>query len=244
MSKEKFWFLKVVKEQVVVECYKLQYEIPDVYFEKKENSISTDLHGKVDTLGFLNLLVYADEKDIKPKAYSLKIPVALSLRYSSKGIIKDKDGEKIRTFSCNKGEVFMESTKAAQNADNFYGIFNALLLARLTNVKYEEMVDIILQGSRVNGINLGVNRTLLEAFVSEMARSEIEENVPFRVHYGDGSVGKDGFKFMKLKDVPRVNSPFTSVNFEDAMTSIQKAVHQTIKKKPQKVSPIEQVMKY
>ena len=194
MSTEKHWFLERKKDRMLVKCHRLQYEIPDSYFEGGERSISTDYHGRVETLGLLNLLVFLAEDDDKPKAYSFKVPAEISLRYSSKGMIKTNKGDKIRTFSCEKEEVFMENVKVVQSAGSFYNIFKSLAVAKLTNVSYEEMVDLFLYGAKMNGINLGVNRMLLEAFVADMARSELDESIPFRVHYGEGQVGKDGFK--------------------------------------------------
>ena len=243
-AREGLWFLEKKRGQVVVRCHKLQYEIPDAYFDGDEGSISTDLHGKVETLGFLNLLVFVAEDDTSPQAYSFKVPAEILLHYSSKGKFKTKSGDVIRTFTCNENELFMDNVKVVQSASSFYKIFKCLTVARLTNVSYEELANTLLQGAKINGINPGVNRTLFEAFIGEMARSPLDEYVPFRVHYGQGKIKKNEFRFMRIKDIPRVSSPFTSLNFEDSTVAIQRAVQQSVSKKPQKISPIEKVMKY
>jgi hypothetical protein len=226
---------------LVASWWKVEFLIPESFFQ--DPPLAEDDGGSVETLMFLT--VRATEKpDSRPRLFAVSLPARLRILYSASGEEADGEGETVRVFSASEGEVVAGSVEIIQSFDNVLGLFRVLASARVTNVGYEELASLFIDGSALNGSNAGATRSMLEAMVSEMARWKKDESVPLRIPMAAGKAGPTDFRFAKLKDLPRLNGVFTGVGFEDIQLAVQSGVRKTMRGEPQRVSPVEEVLKY
>jgi hypothetical protein len=226
---------------VVANWWKVEFLIHESSFQ--DPPIAEDFGDSVDALMFLT--VRATEKiNSKPRIFSFNLPVRLRVYYSNQTTEADSEGENYRVFSANEGEVIFTTMRFVQSFDNVINLFAILASARITNVDYEELANLFITGSNLNGSNLGVSRVLVEAMISDMARWTKDRSVPLRLALSQGKAKPEDFSFVKLKDLPRLNSAYAGIGFEDIQLAVQTGVRQTMQKVPQRISPIEEVLKY
>ena len=241
MSKPDLPFAREDGDSVVVTWDRVDVLIPESYFS--DPPLAEDLGGSVETLLFVD--VRATEKEGgKPRSFAVRMPARLRLNYSESSEEADEEGDRVRVFTTHAGDVLIDSLNVIQSSDNVREIFRALAGARITGVAYEELADLFIEGSKINGAKLGVTRSVLEAVISEMARWKKDNSVPLRIPLAQGKASNDEFRFVKLKDLPRLNSVFTGIGFEDIQLAVQSGVRKTLTGEPQRESPMEEVMKY
>jgi len=240
-------FLKVAGGKAVVTAHAVDFLIPDAFF--RSPPIAEDLGNRVDTIGLADLRVWADEASRKPSEQSLRIPGDVSLGYSERlpdeVIERDDDDEDdtYRVYRCHRGEAFIRSTAIIQNAEAVAKIFKAITGARLRGVGYTDLVDLFIEGSRLNGTSPGVTRGLLEAMISEMARHSDDPTQPLRIPLAAGKAEAGDFEFRRLKELPRTQSVFAGLGFEDVNAAVQSGLLRTRTKTRQSVSPMEDLLK-
>ena len=76
-----------------------------------------------------------------------------------------------------------------------------------------------------------------------MVRWKQDVTVPLRIPLAAGKAQDTDFQFVKLKDLPRQNSVFTGIGFEDIQLAVQSGVRKTMMKEPQHISPMESLIK-
>ena len=143
----------------------------------------------------------------------------------------------------NKRDILIEDVNVVQSSDNVSGLFRVLASARITGVSYVDLASLFIDGAKLNGAGTGVTRSVLEAAISEMARWSKDTSVPLRIPLAAGKATEEDFRFVKLKDLPRLNSVFTGVGFEDIQLAVQSGVRKTMSGEPQRQSPMEDLIK-
>jgi hypothetical protein len=215
--------------------------VPESFFGNPP--LAEDMGGRVDTFCFVG--VRARETEGSPARYfDIRLPAKLQIFYSSASEEVDAYGERQRVYTSLQGEVLFPETSVVQSADNVGEIFRALAGARFRGAGYTDLVDLFVQGSRINGAKTGVTRGLMEAIVSEMARWRKDATVPLRIPLAAGRAAEGDFVFAKLRELPRINSVFTGIGFEDINLSVQAAVKKTMSGENQVESPMEELVKF
>ena len=153
------------------------------------------------------------------------------------------DGDKVRVFASRAGDILIDDVNVVQSSDNVSGLFRVLAAARITGVSYVDLASLFIDGAKLNGAGTGVTRSVLEAAISEMARWNKDTSVPLRIPLAAGRATEEDFRFVKLKDLPRLNSVFTGVGFEDIQLAVQSGVRKTMSGEPQHPSPMEELIK-
>lgn len=234
-------FAKEDGDSVVVTWDRVDVLIPESYFS--DPPLAEDLGAVVQTLGFVNLRA-TEKEGGKPRTFGLRLPASIRLRYSATSSEEDEDGDPVRVFTARSGETLVENLNVVQSSDNVSALFRVLAGARITGVDYVDLANMFIEGSKLNGANPGVTRVILEAVVSEMARYNKDPNTPLRIPLAAGKASDTDFRLVKLKELPRLNSVFTGIGFEDIQLAVQSGVRKTMSGEPQRESPMEELIKY
>lgn len=233
-------FAREEGDSIVVAWDRVDVLVPESYFA--DPPLAEDLGGIVDVLCFVD--VRARETDgSKPRTFGIRLPARVRLRYSEASEEQDEDGDAVRVFSSKAGDVLIDDVNVVQSSDNVSGLFRVLAGARITGVSYEDLASLFIDGAKLNGAGTGVTRSVLEAIIAEMARWSKDQSVPLRVPLAAGKATDRDFRFVKLKDLPRLNSVFTGIGFEDIQLAVQSGVRKTMSGEPQRISPMEELIK-
>lgn len=233
-------FAREEGDSVVAVWDRVEFLIPESYFA--EPPLAEDLGGSVEVLCFVDVRAYEKEGS-KPRLFGIRLPARVRVRYSSADVETDEDGDKVRVFSSGAGDILIDDVNVVQSSDNVSGLFRVLAGARITGVSYEDLASLFIDGAKLNGAGTGVTRSVLEAAISEMARWSKDTSVPLRVPLAAGKATQEDFRFVKLKDLPRLNSVFTGIGFEDIQLAVQSGVRKTMSGEPQRPSPMEELIK-
>ena len=233
-------FAREEGNSVVAVWDRVEFLIPESYFA--EPPLAEDLGGSVEVLCFVDVRAYEKEGS-KPRLFGIRLPARVRVRYTSADVESDEDGDKVRVFASGAGDILIDDVNVVQSSDNVSGLFRVLAGARITGVSYEDLASLFIDGAKLNGAGTGVTRSVLEAVISEMARWSKDTSVPLRVPLAAGKATQEDFRFVKLKDLPRLNSVFTGIGFEDIQLDVQSGVRKTMSGEPQRTSPMEELIK-
>ena len=233
-------FAREEGDSIVAVWDRVEFLVPESYFA--EPPLAEDLGGSVDVLCFVDVRAYEKESS-KPRTFGLRLPARVRIRYSAASVETDEEGDKVRVFSSEAGDILVDDVNVVQSSDNVSGLFRVLAGARITGVSYEDLASLFIDGAKLNGAGTGVTRSVLEAAISEMARWSKDSSVPLRIPLAAGKAKQEDFRFVKLKDLPRLNSVFTGVGFEDIQLAVQSGVRKTMSGEPQRPSPMEELIK-
>jgi hypothetical protein len=227
-------------DSIVVVWDRVDVLISDSYFS--EPPLAEDLGGVVDVLCFVDIRAYEKEGS-EPRTFGLRLPARIRVRYNETSIEEDSEGDKLRVFSSKAGDVLVEDVNVVQSSDNVSGLFRILAGARITGVSYVDMSSLFIDGAKLNGAGTGVTRSVMEAVISDMARWSKDTSIPLRIPLHQGKATEDDMIIVKLKDLPRLNSVFTGIGFEDIQLAVQTAVRKTMTGERQSISPMEELVK-
>ena len=233
-------FAREEGDSIVAVWDRVEVLIPESYFG--EPPLAEDLGGSVDVLCFVDIRAYEKENS-KPRIFGLRLPARVRVRYTTASIEMDAEGDKVRVFASSAGDILIDDVNVVQSSDNVSGLFRVLAGARITGVSYEDLASLFIDGAKLNGAGTGVTRSVLEAAISEMARWSKDSSVPLRIPLAAGKAKIDEFRFVKLKDLPRLNSVFTGIGFEDIQLAVQSGVRKTMTGETQRPSPMEELIK-
>ena len=214
--------------------------VPDSYFASPP--LAEDLGGVIEVLCFIDVRAYEKEGS-KPKMFGIRLPARIRLRYTEQSTETDEDGETVHVFTSRAGDILVENLNIVQSSDNVSALFRVLAGARITGVSYVDLASLFIDGAKLNGAGTGVTRSVLEAAISEMARWNKDPSIPLRIPLSQGKATEEDFRFVKLKDLPRLNSVFTGIGFEDIQLAVQSAVRKTMAGEKQQASPMEDLIK-
>lgn len=233
-------FAREEGDSIVVIWDRVDVIIPDSYFT--DPPIAEDMGGVVEVLCFVDVRAY-EKPESKPRVFGIRLPAKVRVRYIDASIEENEDGDKVRVFSSRAGDVLVDDVNVVQSSDNVSGLFRILVGARITGVSYPDLGALFIDGARLNGAGTGVTRSVLEAVISEMARWKKDNSIPLRIPLAAGKATEGDFVLVKLKDIPRLNSVFTGIGFEDIQLAVQSGVRKTAMGETQRISPMEELVK-
>jgi hypothetical protein len=234
-------FAREEGDRLVTSWARVEVMVPDSFFQ--DPPLADDLGGRVETLAFVDVRAREREGD-PPRYFALRLPARMQFSYSSSADEYDGEGDKLRVFTSVAGEIFVADVNVVQSSDSVSEIFRALAGARISGAGYTDLAQLFIEGAKINGTGTGVTRSLMEALVSEMARWTSDPTVPLRIPLVAGRATAEDFRFAKLKELPRLNSVFTGIGFEDIQLSVQAAVRKSMSGEAQRTSPMEDLVRY
>ena len=233
-------FISTEGDSIIVKWDRIEILIPESYFN--DPPLAEDLGNTVEVLSFIDVRAY-EKPDSSPRLFGIRLPARLRINYLQASTEIDEDGERVHVFTTRQGEVLVDDVNAVQSSDNVTALFRVMASARITGVSYADLSSLFIDGAKLNGAKTGVTPSILEALISEMARWSEDTSVPLRIPLVAGKATESDFQVVKLKDLPRLNSVFTGLGFEDVQLAIQSGVRKTLNKEPQRESPMERLVK-
>ena len=227
-------------DSIVVAWSRVDVLIPDSYFA--DPPLAEDLGGIVEVLCFVDVRAYETESS-EARTFAIRLPAKMRLRYNETSVETSDEGDKFRVFSSSAGDILVDDVNVVQSADNVSALFRVLAGARITGVSYVDLASLFIDGAKLNGAGTGVTRSVLEAVISEMARWNEDPSIPLCIPLATGRATDKDFRFVKLKDLPRLNSVFTGIGFEDIQLAVQSGVRKTMSGQSQRTSPMEELVK-
>ena len=237
-------FLKKTKEgQIVCVADSMTTYVPALLFDE---SVAERTGRRVTCFGEFFVGFRLTASQAKESLFHFDIGLDVSFLFEdSFRTEKTFDGEKDEywAFTLGRDEVWMDGTtyvESLDSAENFMRYLNQAKLPR--QIKYEEFPHKIRHNLAMNGVGVPLPDMILEAMASEMMRSKDDEHTPFR--FVAGRTGKTtGYAPMKLKDLPNLNSVFAGLSFENMDKAIQSGVDMTRSGRPQRSTPLEDVLR-
>ena len=227
-----FDFIEEKDDQVICKK-KLSILIDQEMFEDEIAEIIDD---KISTMGIFKILVGT-------KKYNLTLPITILI--NAKDIYKEESYYRIdyepNDVLIDKALFFLSATIGAKNANNF---LNILTTAKLNPLKPEDLVGIFETNTSMNGINVNVQRVLIEAMVAELCRYKADLTIPYRIASKSSKVTNKDFIMVNIKEISRLSSVFNAISFEDIKKSLEASVLMTRENTDQNISPVEKVLKY
>lgn len=235
-------YLEETKEgRIIVKAAIMNIYIPVDYFD---SGLSTFLGGVVNTIGSFYVGFKATDTS-EEKLMKLDLPTIITINYSdqvklSKKIEDEEDDYYVLTLF--KDEEFVSSTNKLVSLEDAQKYLDYLNQGKLpSNIPYNEIVDMLKANMELNQISLPIPSGLLELMVGEMCRYKKDLAVPYRRVAGRTGNLKD-YKMLNIKQLPKLNSVFAGLSFENINEAIISGLDITKNNRPQNISNVERII--
>lgn len=231
-------------EKIIFVGSKMDIYIPK-YFLQPEEGIANIIGNTLETLGLFWF-------SVSGSFYELQLPVKMTFQFSEKrnytGKIKPQMPILDYTiFTLKTNDAFLTDVNYKQKFEDLAEFISRMIEgAKLPpTVNYNEVLPLFIKALEITNIKakLGVPSLTIEFILSELFREKKNMSNPFRLDY-DGKKSPFSYKMVRIVKVPSLNSTFTSIIGEDIKQQIVASVLRYRERKPEKISPIEKVMKY
>ena len=193
------------------------FYVPETYFDKGRNDAV--INGEyVNLLGILDYAIISPtNKSSGPKRFFFPtVFLTKPSRIEKQKDVRLKDNvdpQDYRLLIYNKDDPIVVSTKVPQdivNVESFYRIF---LYGKLpVTIPYGKMQDYFTESIALNGSSYSITLQMFGIVISEMCRSKIDYNKPFRLtNFKD----ETDYKAIGIRDVPKYISPNSSIGSEN-----------------------------
>ena len=244
------YFYKTTKNAVLFNGGYMEVYIPSIDLDR-----SASINGQeIQTFGIFAINIWdsgPENPNIPPK-YSTRyklptiidtLPSSITKRTMS---VHGEPATQYLVLGYHRNDVFIKSTIAIKS-NKILSTFVEMIMKAFINkiVSYDEMVPLILECCDINGVSFGVNSTTLELVIAAQARSAADWSIPYRMVINKrGEYRASDMKLIKMSDIPHVTSTFSSFAFQDINYAITASAKRHRNKETQKISDVEQIMKY
>ena len=130
--------------------------------------------------------------------------------------------------------------------DNVNLFLELLLGSKLdNNIPYTYLSQAWVKNMSMNDNDLGVPITTIDLIIYELCRYINDKSKPFGAVYGkDPTISPVAYRFANIREICATNSVFTALAFEDMNSMLDASLNMTQKEKDQKISPLEQIIKF
>ncbi len=243
MDLKDFFVLDPVSKELRLLKPYAEIRIPEEYMRHGISSIIAD---KVETFGLFEINVWDSEDitDQTPIKISFSFPSVI--RTCPDRIEQKKIGDdSYYVLEYLQGDAIIESTLLAKNAE-VPKLFMAILFNGYIpdSLSYDEVVNFWAQCNSINSVNLKVKSVVMQAIIAAFARDPKEPELPFRIAINDP---KKKFtmldrKFIRVMDLPRLNSTFASISSSDPKQGITASIVRRRTQAYEAPSPVEEAI--
>lgn len=156
----------------------------------------------------------------------------------------DAKKERYRIFRLHKGDMFLANVNIEQSAEavkDFIFLFHA---GKLPNfIEYNDIIKLYYDLLDSNKVNLKSNSLTYELIISELCRYKKDVEIPYRLAL-DKNPGPNDYINYNLRALPRLNSTFAALSFENMNDSIVSSIRRTATGGTEKETPLERIIKY
>lgn len=228
----------------------------EIYTPSNYDSINHNEGDAFKVFGLCPYKFYTNPKDTKPSKVGIINEPSMMTVYPVDMELKVEDdiwGKKFSYTNTNEYTVLhfasgrkLMDKNMIQNLDNVNLFMDLLLGAKLdNNIPYPYLSQAWMKNMAMNGQDLGAPITIIDLIIYELCRSITNKDKPFGAVYGkDPSVSPVAYRFANVREVCATNSVFTALAFEDMNSMLDSSLNMTQKEKDQKISPLEQIIKF
>lgn len=152
-------------------------------------------------------------------------------------------------FGYKKNDIFIKNLVLAKSSAIVKKFIDTIFGAFLTKiVGYDDLVSMTLDCASLNGVSFDLNATTLEMVFAAQARYAQDLTIPYRVYINrrksDTPLTGSELAFVKITELPHIESTFTSFSFQNIDYSITSSAKRNRTKQKQSESSIEKIIKY
>lgn len=143
------------------------------------------------------------------------------------------------------GHKFM-AKNIIQRLDNVNMFMNMILGTKIdNNIPYPYLSPAWIKNMDMNDNDLGVPATTIDLIIYELCRYVEDTSKPFGSVFGKKpDMSPVAYRFANIREVCASNSVFTALAFEDMNSMLDASLNMTQQEKDQKISPLEQIIKF
>lgn len=199
------------------------FYVPEKQFETNMAKFAGDY---ISLIGINN---YAIEKNGKlSKLHKFYLPTRFECKPSEieklKGIKLTKESiqQDYRVLKFTKGDPIIVSTKVAQEIENVESLINQFIITgNIPNtIPYDELQYYFIDNMEMNGNSYNLNLQMWGFIISEICRNPNDPTKSFR---SMKSTNMNGYKSISVKDISRMDSPYSALSSENFDDSIVRA---------------------
>ena len=196
--------------------------VPEKYFERK---IAQVMGEYIDVLGVFNYTIQDLKTGKNNGLHQFRFPSFFTTKpyivekQKDIQLIKESFVEDYRIFRYREGDELFSSldiVKFIGNVERFVNLWYSLGYINNT-VRYDEIVDYILDNMAINGESYGLNAQMIGFTVTEICRAHDNPDIPFRL---SKSNNVHNYQSMSIKNISKHVSPYTALVSEDFDESI------------------------
>jgi hypothetical protein len=240
---------KQVKDTLFLDVPYAEVYLLNDYFDNKIASIEGN---SVITLGLFSFGTFPNDlaKESDRVLRQLILPTSVQISFSrmyraEKQLKKELEPESYTVLCLEKGDVFLNDINCIINTENAMKFINLLHGGKLPkDIPYDKILATYQEALSLNGASIDVPSLVLEFIISELYRSKVSFDRPFRMDAGKGKSSMYEYKATSIKNLPSFNSTFTALSFEDINQSIVSSVERTRTGSDENISPVEKTIKY
>ena len=222
-------------------------------YGERVNSIDGDLF---TVMGFLPYKYYAKATDKTPTKVGIlnnpsminTYPVDISRKVTDNiwgNKYKHSNENEYTVLHFEEGHRFMEKN-IIMKLDNVTIFMDLLLAGKIdNNIPYTYLSQAWIKNMLMNDHDLQVPATTIDLVLYELCRYAGDKSKPFGMVYGkDPTIPPIAYTFATIREVCAANSVFTGLAFEDMNSMLDASLNMTKSEREQKISPIEQTIKF
>lgn len=132
------------------------------------------------------------------------------------------------------------------NLDNVTLFMDLLLGSKIdNNIPYNMLAQCWIKNIDMNRQNLEVPFSIINLIIYKLCVSQKNPNKQFGELFGkDPKISPVAYKFIGIRQICANDSVYTALSFEDMNSMIDASLNMTQSERDQKVSPLEQIIKY
>ena len=237
--------LKIVDDTFVHTGEVLEMYIPEKFFD---TGIAAFSGSKLElTLGVFPVRGLKNDKVIFKE--TLNIP---SKFYITPSALKKTDADLFGNGEMIKYRVavfFKDSPVMPiyleRNSTNSETFLNMMLLGKIEGVPYSKLLDIWFKNLDINKVGLNVPASVMEMIITQIYRYKGNSDLTFAdAKNKNPNISDFDYVTVNIRDICSKSSVFASLSFEDFDRMIAASLNMSKSDKPQKISPLEKVIKY
>lgn len=230
---------------IFCKCSAIEFYIPMVYFDSS-GKFARDNGSTINTVGLFNVGIFKDGKLVEMRTLNLPSQITINVYDSEVKEITQTNGvtELCKVVKYIKGAKIMGA--ALFDNDGYSTAFLKYILGgNMPNiVPYSQALQIWYKNLTINGVHFGVSSLYLEVVLSVMLRDKNSMSKKFSEVASDPGVSDYDYTSASIRQVCQYSSTFSAMSFEDLDSMITTSLNKSREKEAEKVSPIEQTIKF
>lgn len=226
----------------------MEIYVPGDYFKKE---LAEQVGDNFKIFGLVNLVTFNDAEAKSPNPMRLLNAPIKFMTYPSayevrKMDLKGSDGPEpvvVLKYNCNDVLCPALMPKTSLTFRDFLAILTGGKIPGFT--PYDEVFNIWMENMDMAGISFDIPDSNYEIAISEIYRSKQNPLKKFgAVLAKDPKHDLTDYVTFSPREITKTNSTFTGIAFEDMDQMLTASINRAVKNKPERTSPMEEIIKY